>query len=146
MTTPASTATDTTDVYPTRLSAPTPPVDRIDPVVWGGSSGPLDPATVRSYDERGYLTIDQLITPGELDSFRAELEKKAGLVFSGEGTKVMGGATPNTYDGLTRIFGGLVISQILTLFSTPVIYLALDRVIAAGEAADREACALWDGR
>ena len=76
MTTTTDRSTDTTDVYPTRLSAPTPPVDRVDPVVWGdAATGPLDAATVQGYDQSGYLSIERLITPDELESFRAELER-----------------------------------------------------------------------
>lgn len=66
---------DITDVYPTRLAAPTPPEDRLDPVVWGEAPGPLDAATVRGYADTGYLSIEQLITPDELGSFRDELER-----------------------------------------------------------------------
>ncbi|MNP46897.1 Multidrug resistance protein MdtC [compost metagenome] len=31
------------------------------------------------------------------------------------------------------VFGGLLVSQMLTLFSTPVVYLALDRVFHRGQ-------------
>ncbi|MGH3412669.1 MAG: ectoine hydroxylase [Marmoricola sp.] len=66
----------TADIYPTRLDAPTPPTERPDPVVWGDAAGgPLDPATVTGYDRDGYLAIEQLITPDEVEQLRAELRR-----------------------------------------------------------------------
>jgi ectoine hydroxylase len=62
------------DIYPTRLGTPEPPMRREDPVVWGAAQGgPLDAATLASYDEKGYLTVDELVTPDEVELFRAEL-------------------------------------------------------------------------
>lgn len=66
----------TRDVYPTRLSTPAPPGTRHDPVVWGGAeAGPFDSETLASYDVKGYLTVDELVTPDEVDLFRAELRR-----------------------------------------------------------------------
>ena len=64
----------TPDAYPTRVSGGYSEITRDDPVVWG-SDGPIDPATLKSYDEKGYLAIDQLIDPDELELFRSELNR-----------------------------------------------------------------------
>jgi ectoine hydroxylase len=63
------------DVYPTRVSGDSTELKREDPVVWGGADGPIDAATLKSYDDKGYLAIDQLITPDELELFRSELKR-----------------------------------------------------------------------
>ncbi len=64
------------DAYPTRLSTPAAPMRREDPVVWGSAEdGPMDATTLASYDEKGYLTIDELVTPDEVELFRAELRR-----------------------------------------------------------------------
>ncbi|GAB2754203.1 ectoine hydroxylase [Nocardioides pakistanensis] len=64
------------DVYPTRLSTPAPPIARQDPVVWGSAaSGPMDEGTLEGFDARGYLTVEDLITPDEVEEFRAELRR-----------------------------------------------------------------------
>lgn len=64
------------DVYPTRLSGEFREIPREDPVVWGGpGDGPIDEATLRSFDEKGYLTVDELVTPDEVAEFRAELQR-----------------------------------------------------------------------
>lgn len=64
------------DVYPTRLSTPAPPIARQDPVVWGtADDGPMDAATLAGFDEKGYLTIEDLVTPDEVETFRAELRR-----------------------------------------------------------------------
>jgi ectoine hydroxylase len=71
-----STAERTHDLYPTRLNIPAAPVERQDPVVWGtAEDGPMDAATLAGYDERGYLSVDNLVTPDEVDLFRAELRR-----------------------------------------------------------------------
>jgi ectoine hydroxylase len=65
-----------TDAYPTRLSGEPREIAREDPVVWGSpGDGPIDEATLRSYDELGYLAVDQLVTPAEVAEFRAELQR-----------------------------------------------------------------------
>ncbi len=65
-----------TDLYPTRLGTPRPPAEREDPVLWGtADDGPMDAATLAGYDERGYLSVEQLVTPDEVDKFRAELRR-----------------------------------------------------------------------
>jgi ectoine hydroxylase len=62
--------TQPTDVYPTRgateLVSP-----RQDPVVWGESAA----ADLRGYERDGFLTVDQLITPTEVKTYRAELDR-----------------------------------------------------------------------
>ena len=64
------------DVYPTRLSTPAAPIERPDPVVWGAAEdGPMDAATLAGFDEKGYLTVEDLVTPDEVELFRAELRR-----------------------------------------------------------------------
>ncbi|MBM7771519.1 ectoine hydroxylase [Actinokineospora baliensis] len=74
------TLTDTRvhDRYPTRTREPLAPFGRVEPTVWGGVSGPLDPATLAAHDTHGYSRHDALLGPGEVAAFRAELDRLAG--------------------------------------------------------------------
>lgn len=75
-TSPVSTAT--TDPYPTRTGEGSKVLDRRDPVVHGTpEQGPFDAETLRSFDEKGYLSIDQLISDDELKLFNDELKRLA---------------------------------------------------------------------
>jgi len=66
----------TPDIYPTRVAAEPQEIDREDAVVWGRpGDGPLDADELAGFDSRGYLTIDQLVTPDEVQRFRAELRR-----------------------------------------------------------------------
>ncbi|MDR8018088.1 ectoine hydroxylase [Nesterenkonia aerolata] len=66
----------TQDRYPTRHGDTTQVMDRQDPVVHGSpEDGPLDAETMRHYEDTGYLTIDQLLTAEELETFRNELRR-----------------------------------------------------------------------
>jgi ectoine hydroxylase len=66
----------TPDIYPTRVAAEPKVIRREDPVVWGqADDGPMDARTLSSFDEKGYLTVDQLVTPDEVEKFRAELRR-----------------------------------------------------------------------
>jgi ectoine hydroxylase len=63
------------DTYPTR-GGEARVLPREDKVVWGGEAdGPLDQATLDHYEATGYLAIDELVTPAELEELRAELER-----------------------------------------------------------------------
>ncbi|KOX19707.1 multidrug DMT transporter permease [Saccharothrix sp. NRRL B-16348] len=63
--------TTTTDRYPTRTATEAAPITRAEPVVWGGeTSGPLDAGTLASYDAKGFLTVENLLSPEEVDLFR----------------------------------------------------------------------------
>ncbi|MGP3981510.1 ectoine hydroxylase [Streptomyces sp. KR80] len=66
----------TADLYPTRGTSEviTP---RLDPVVWSepGASGPIQPSELRDFDRDGFLTVEQLISPDEVVTYRAELER-----------------------------------------------------------------------
>lgn len=67
---------DTEDLYPTRYSATPEFIEREDPVAWPGvDSGPIEPATLASYDAKGFLTVDQLLSPAEVQSYWQELER-----------------------------------------------------------------------
>ncbi|MGO1522764.1 MAG: ectoine hydroxylase [Nesterenkonia sp.] len=79
MTTTASPVSSTTyDHYPTRTGEAAEVIDRQDPVVHGTpEQGPFDAETLRSFDEKGYLSIDQLISADELKLFKDELRRLA---------------------------------------------------------------------
>lgn len=63
------------DSYPTR-GGEARVLPREDKVVWGGEAdGPLDQAALDHYEAAGYLAIDELVTPAELEELRAELER-----------------------------------------------------------------------
>lgn len=65
------------DLYPTRQNN-SQVIPRRDPVVQGtADQGPFDADTLRSFDEKGYLSIDQLITAEELQLFKDELKRLA---------------------------------------------------------------------
>ncbi|MFJ2757757.1 ectoine hydroxylase [Nocardioides sp. NPDC087217] len=64
------------DVYPTRLEEGFSTLPRLDEVVCGtAADGPMDQQTLDSYDERGYLTVPELITREEVAELRAELHR-----------------------------------------------------------------------
>ncbi|MEU6170817.1 ectoine hydroxylase [Streptantibioticus parmotrematis] len=67
---------ETTDLYPTRGTAEV-TTPRQDPVVWAkpGAPGPVQPSELRDFDRDGFLAVDQLITPQEVDRYRAELDR-----------------------------------------------------------------------
>ncbi|MEX3102073.1 MULTISPECIES: ectoine hydroxylase [unclassified Streptomyces] len=65
-----------TDLYPSRgLREVTTP--RQDPVVWSapGTPGPITAADLAAYDTDGFLAVDRLVEPAEVDVYRAELNR-----------------------------------------------------------------------
>lgn len=64
-----------TDLYPTRTTGGYSELERQDPVVWGSEPGPIAAETLAGFDERGYLSIDQLVTDEELGRYRDELHR-----------------------------------------------------------------------
>jgi ectoine hydroxylase len=68
--------TRTWDRYPTRLTGESNLITRGDPVVWpGAGNGPIDRDTLGSYDAKGFLTVEELISPAEVQTYRAELQR-----------------------------------------------------------------------
>ncbi len=62
------TRTDRVDPYPSRVGRPPELIPRVDPVIHGdGRDGPLDAAQVAEFDERGFLTVPDVFSPGEVD-------------------------------------------------------------------------------
>jgi ectoine hydroxylase len=74
-----STVTAIEDRYPTRVLGGPKLLERLDPTVWTGAStpGPIDPATLASYDSRGFLTVDGLLGPAEVRTYQQELARLA---------------------------------------------------------------------
>ncbi|MFF4043180.1 ectoine hydroxylase [Streptomyces sp. NPDC001816] len=68
--------TTVTDLYPSRRPAEV-TVPRQDPVVWGSPTtpGPITTDGLQSYERDGFLAIDQLITPDEVEVYKAELDR-----------------------------------------------------------------------
>ncbi|MEV6116782.1 ectoine hydroxylase [Streptomyces sp. NPDC052109] len=64
------------DLYPTRGTTEV-TVPRQDPVVWGSpdTPGPIAAADLQAYERDGFLAIDQLITPDEVEVYRRELDR-----------------------------------------------------------------------
>ncbi|MFC4865241.1 ectoine hydroxylase [Streptomonospora arabica] len=66
----------TMDDYPTRKEQTPALLYRKDPAVCGdAASGPIDAETLASYDAKGYLQVESLITRDELEGYRAELAR-----------------------------------------------------------------------
>ncbi|AYN42001.1 ectoine hydroxylase [Streptomyces dangxiongensis] len=65
-----------TDLYPTRGTSEV-AVPRRDPVLWGSpdTPGPVPTAELQAYERDGFLTVDQLITPDEVEVYRRELDR-----------------------------------------------------------------------
>jgi ectoine hydroxylase len=62
------------DIYPTRKVQEPALIFRRDPVVYGGpDEGPLDEQDLKGFEENGYLTLDELLSPAEVAECRAEL-------------------------------------------------------------------------
>jgi ectoine hydroxylase len=65
-----------TDLYPTRVATGSSLIPREEPVVWGNAAdGPLSEAELSAYDQKGYLQARQLVTPTEVEEFRAEMRR-----------------------------------------------------------------------
>ncbi|RSN53583.1 ectoine hydroxylase [Amycolatopsis sp. WAC 04182] len=70
------TLTDTRvdDSYPTRITGKPEHLPRTHPTVWGTEvDGPLDAATLANHETRGYTVVDQLLSPGEVQTYWQEL-------------------------------------------------------------------------
>ncbi|GGV25233.1 ectoine dioxygenase [Actinomadura cremea] len=64
------------DAYPTRKGTEAALLYRQDPVVYGSpGEGPIDEATLDSFEADGFLSVDQLIAPEEVEDYRAELRR-----------------------------------------------------------------------
>lgn len=70
------TLTDTRvdDSYPTRITGKPEHLPRAHPTVWGTEAdGPIDAAALANHETRGYTVVDQLLSPGEVQTYWQEL-------------------------------------------------------------------------
>ncbi|GAB3968035.1 ectoine hydroxylase [Actinoallomurus acanthiterrae] len=65
------------DQYPTRRASEPALLYRTDPVVHGNADGPIDQETLVAYEADGFLTVDELLAPEEVERYRAELRRLA---------------------------------------------------------------------
>ncbi|OOK62381.1 ectoine hydroxylase, partial [Pedobacter himalayensis] len=64
------------DTYPTRTGRHDTVLDRPGPVVRGSAAnGPIDAQTLQGFESKGYLSVERLVGPEELDLLRAELAR-----------------------------------------------------------------------
>ncbi len=64
------------DPYPTRVASEPALLYRTDPVVYGRpGDGPIDEETLNSYDETGFLSVDELVGAEEVERYRRELRR-----------------------------------------------------------------------
>ncbi|AXQ57849.1 ectoine hydroxylase [Streptomyces koyangensis] len=69
-------ASERTDLYPSRTATEV-TIPRKDPVVWSpqDAPGPITRSDLQSYDDNGFLAVEELITPEEVGVYRAELDR-----------------------------------------------------------------------
>ncbi|MFD4990299.1 ectoine hydroxylase [Streptomyces sp. NPDC058374] len=69
-------ASERTDLYPSRTATEV-TIPRKDPVVWSpqDAPGPITRSDLQSYDDNGFLAIEELITPDEVEVYRSELDR-----------------------------------------------------------------------
>ncbi|MFB7777368.1 ectoine hydroxylase [Streptomyces bauhiniae] len=69
-------STTPADLYPSR-GATEVRLPRKDPVVWGtpDTPGPIQAAELEGFERDGFLTVDQIITPAEVQVYRRELDR-----------------------------------------------------------------------
>ena len=72
--------TRTTDDYPSRRGEPPALLRRQDPVVHPGGTGPLDPAAVRRFDERGHLDVEGVFDADEVAALDEALGRLVGAM------------------------------------------------------------------
>lgn len=69
-------ASERTDLYPSRTATEV-TIPRKDPVVWSpqDAPGPITRSDLQSYDDNGFLAVEELITPDEVGTYRSELDR-----------------------------------------------------------------------
>jgi ectoine hydroxylase len=102
----------TIDDYPTRKDNTPALLYRKDPVVWGAAGdGPLADADLAGYDERGYLSVEELLTPDEVKELRAEARRLRGDTGSDGDPRVVAedGEVRTVFEAhsLSEVFGKL---------------------------------------
>ncbi len=63
------------DDYPTRISQGAQRINRGDPTVWAGRSGPITDPELVAHDRDGYHVIPELLPESEVQALRAELDR-----------------------------------------------------------------------
>ncbi|MEV0620896.1 ectoine hydroxylase [Nonomuraea sp. NPDC050404] len=70
------TTPSTHDLYPTRVGTEAALLYRQDPTVYGApGDGPIDAETLAAYGDNGFLSVDRLLEPDEVELFRGELRR-----------------------------------------------------------------------
>lgn len=67
----------TADRYPTRIADRPLLIDRAEPSVWSSEAGLLTADELASHERDGFVTVPQLLTPDEVTTYSAELDRLA---------------------------------------------------------------------
>ncbi|MBR9973473.1 ectoine hydroxylase [Magnetospirillum sulfuroxidans] len=63
------------DLYPSRQGNQSAIIDRVDPVVYAGGSGPLSAEEIAFFDQNGYLFLPCFFSPEETKAFQGEMRQ-----------------------------------------------------------------------